>query len=229
VIGPKTSARATACSIAPVVLAVVLWGAPSAAQTPGRVEIGGGARWVGSLSFGQVAASETMFGGGTRELFQSSTDLDHSTGVEVRVSTRVAALVHVEGAVALNRTNLTTRVSGDVEGAPDATASEPVTQYGFEAGATLQFARASRRLTPFASGGAAYLRQLHEGRTLLETGHAFYVGGGVKYLFTAGGTGRLKATGLRADVRAVFMSTAIAPDDNIRTAPSVSGSFFVRF
>jgi opacity protein-like surface antigen len=202
----------------------------AAAQSPGRIEVGGGARWSGSTSFGEVAATETIFGGGTRELFQSSTELDQSTGVEVRIGVRLTSLLQVEGAVALNRTDLATHVSGDVEAAADTSAAEPVTQYAFEGGVLVPFARGSRgRLTPFATAGAAYLRQLHDGRTLLDTGHAYYVGGGVKYLLTAGGTGHLKATGLRADLRAVFASTGIAPDDKLRTAPSVSGSYFIRF
>ena len=33
-------------------------------------------------------------------------------------------------------------------------------------------------LTPFASAGAGYVRQLHEEQALVETGHLFYVGGG---------------------------------------------------
>jgi hypothetical protein len=203
---------------------------PAAAQSPGRLEVGGGARWIGSTSVGEVAAAETMFGGGTRELFQSSTDLNQSTGVEAHVGVRLTSLLQVEGAVALNRTELTTRVSGDVEGVSDTSAHEPVTQYVFEGGALLQLARSSRgKLAPFAAAGAAYLRQVHDGRTLVDTGQSYYVGGGVKYLLTSGGTGKVKATGLRGDVRAVFASTDIAPDDKMRTAPSVSGSYFIRF
>jgi hypothetical protein len=207
-----------------------VWSAQAAAQSPGRVEVGGGARWVGSTSFGEVAAEETLFGGGTRELFQSSSELEPSTGAEVRVGVRLTSILQVEGAVALSRTDLTTHVSGDVEGVADTGASEPVTQYAFEGGALLQLARWSAgRLAPFAAGGAAYLRQVHDGRALLDTGHAFYIGGGVKYLLTSGGTGRVKATGLRGEVRAVFTATDLAPDDKLRTAPSISGSFFVRF
>jgi hypothetical protein len=221
VIGARSLALAAA-----VVLALC---AEAAAQSAGRVEVGGGARWIGSTAFGEVAATETMFGGGARELFQSSTDLDQSTGVEVRVGVRLMSLLQLEGAVALNRTDLTTSVSGDVEGVADTSASEPLTQYAFEGGALLQLARWSRgRVAPFAAGGAAYLRQLHDGRTSLDTGHSIYLGGGVKYLLSTG-SGRVKATGLRGDLRAVFMSTGIAPDDTRHTAPSISGSFFVRF
>jgi len=171
-----------------------------------------------------------MFGGGTRDLFQSTTDLEQSTGAEVRVGVRLTSFLQVEATVALNRMDLTTRVTGDVEGAADATAVEPVTQYAFEGGVLLPFGRLRRgRLTPFAAGGAGYVRQVHDGRALVDTGHCYYVGGGVKYVLTSGGTGKLKATGLRGDVRAVFTSTAIAPDDQLRAAPSISGSYFIRF
>jgi hypothetical protein len=211
-------------------LTAVLWSAPAAAQSAGRIEVGGGARWIGSTSFGQLEAEETSFGGGTRPLFKTSTDLDRSTGVEARVSVNLTRLVQAEGVIALNRIDLTTRVTADVEGVVDTTAAEPVTQYAFEGGVLLQLARWSGgKLLPFAAGGAAYLRQVHDRRTLVDSGHSFYVGGGVKYLLTSGGTGRIKATGLRGDVRAVFTSGNIAPDDKARTAPSVSASFFVAF
>jgi opacity protein-like surface antigen len=213
-----------------VALAAVLCAAPAAAQNPGRVEVGGGARWMGSTSFGAIPADETLFGGGARQLFESSTGLDQSIGGEARVAVRLTSLLEVEGAVVLTHVDLTTHVTGDVEGVADTSASEPVTQYTFEGGALLQLVRrASGRLAPFVTGGAAYLRQLHDKRALLDTGHAFYLGGGVKYLLTSGGTGRVKATGLRGEVRAVFTATGIAPDDDLRTAPAVSGSFFVRF
>jgi hypothetical protein len=228
----KGERRARGSSSFSALAAVVLLAtaAPAAAQPPGRLEIGGGARWIGSTSFGDIAAGETTFGGGTRDLFQSSTDLEQSIGAEVRIGVRLTAFLQVEGTVALNRMDLTTRVSGDVEGAADTTAAERVTQYAFEGGALLPLARWRRgRLTPFAAGGAGYLRQVHEGKTLVDTGHSYYVGGGVKYLLTSGRTGKLKASGLRGDVRAVFSSTDIAPDDKLRAAPSVSGSYFIRF
>lgn len=215
---------------AAIALAAMVSSAPAAAQSHGRVEVGGGARWSGATAFGEVVAAETMFGGGTRELFQSSTALDQSIGAEARVGVRLTSLLQVEGTVALNRTDLTTSVTGDVEGVSDTSAREPVTQYAFEGGALLQLARWRRgRFTPFAAGGAGYLRQVHDGRAAVDTGRSFYGGGGVKYLLTSGGRGRVKATGLRGEVRAVFTSTGIGPDDKLRTAPSVSGSLFVRF
>ena len=88
--------------------------------------------------------------------------------------------MQAEGVVALNRTNLTTRVTADVEGATDTSAAEPVSQYAFEGGVLLQLAGGVRgKLAPFAAGGAAYLRQVHDGRTLVDDGHSFYAGGGV--------------------------------------------------
>jgi outer membrane protein with beta-barrel domain len=233
VIGGRGSPRSPRASFKPVpliALAAILWSAPAAAQSPGRLELGGGARWSGSIPFGDVAAPETMFGGGTRDLFKSSTSLDQSTGAEARIGIRLTSLLQVEGTVALNRVDLTTHITGDAEGVADTMAAEQVTQYAFEGGALVPFARpGGSRLTPFAAGGAGYVRQVHEGRALVDTGLSYYVGGGVKYLLTSGGTGKVKATGLRGDLRAVFTSSDIAPDDKFRTAPSISGSFFVRF
>ena len=61
--------------------------------------------------------------------------------------------------------------------------------------------RLGRRLRPFASGGAGYLRQLHEDRTLVETGQVYYAGGGARY-WLRGGARVAALVGLRGDVRA---------------------------
>ena len=36
-------------------------------------------------------------------------------------------------------------------------------------------------LRPFVTAGGGYLRQLHEGLTVIEEGRVFYVGGGARY------------------------------------------------
>ena len=60
---------------------------------------------------------------------------------------------------------------------------------------------AARRRTPFfVSGGAGYLRQLHEEQTLVETGWSSYVGGGLLRPLTERPP-RLAMVGLRLEAR----------------------------
>ena len=66
-------------------------------------------------------------------------------------------------------------------------------QYLFDGGADVAAADSASgsRLAPFVAGGAGYLRQLHEDRTLAETGQIYYAGGGARYWLRGGhGTGR---------------------------------------
>src|SRR5262245_38284990 len=90
----------------------------SAAQTPpeGRVEVGGGWRWMGPTHFSVVDANEIVFGGRSRALFRTSSELETSPALDARVSVKLMGGLRVESAIALNPTHLATHVTGDVEG-----------------------------------------------------------------------------------------------------------------
>ena len=79
---------------------------------------------------------------------------------------------------------------------------------------------------PSSSGGAAFLRQLHEDRTLAETGQIYYAGGGARY-WLRGGHGAGRAVGLRGDARVNFRRNGIDFEDTMRTYPTFSLSVFV--
>lgn len=206
-------------------LGVLTLAAPLHAQDASRFEAGGGVRWIGAIPFDEVDARETTSGGGTRDLFKTKTSLDGSAGGEARFSVRLTSILGVEGSLAFNRTSLRTQVSADAEGAPDLTVADAITQYLIEGGAIAQVPRwRGSRVAPFVAAGAGYLRQLHDGRTLIETGRSYYVGAGIKYRLRPTG-----ALGLRADVRALFLNDGVALDEGTRTAPSLSASLFFRF
>ncbi|MEQ1731136.1 MAG: hypothetical protein ABL982_22430 [Vicinamibacterales bacterium] len=213
--------------------AALVWFPSSArSQTPGagRVELSAGARWIGPVAFGTTAATETTFGGGKRSLFDSSSQLDPSVGGSVGVGVRLTRVLHVEFAAVYNPTGLSTRIKDDVEGVPDLTVTAPVTQFLFEGGLQARPARWHRgRLSPFVTAGVGYLRQLNDGRTLVETGRAWYFGGGLYYERAATHPRRLKATGVRADLRALILRDGVAPDDTRRAAPAITASVFARF
>jgi hypothetical protein len=215
------------------VLAVALHPSPLLAQTSsrdGRLEIAGGVQWIGPVTFTSVSADETTPGGGTRSLFDTSTRLDPSVGVAVTVGFRLPQAVQVQANVAYGATHLTTRVTGDREGIPDASVESSVTQYLLGGDLLLQPARwRVRRLAPFAVVGGAYVRQLSEGRTLVQTGAAYSAGGGFYYGRNLSGGRRMKSAGVRLDVRALALHDGVVFDGRIHVAPSIAAAVFAGF
>lgn len=204
----------------------------------GRFEISGGAGIVGGTDLG--AATATLSGSGVPTgapvtLFETETKIEGGPRYEARVAWRLTPALQVEGGVAINRTNLTTRITNDFEQAPDTEASESFTEYAIEAGLLFHLTKltfAGGRARPFVTGGAGYLRQVHEGRTLIETGQSLYAGGGLTLtLRQAPRKALLEGFGLRADARANFRSGGFEhSDDNGMTfAPSITGGVFIRF
>lgn len=204
----------------------------SAAQehTMPRVELSGGARWNGPLGFPDVAATETTPGGGARPLFVTSSKVDASFGASGTVGVRVTRRLRAELTVAFNPTHFTTRVSGDREGIADITAREAVTQFLVEGGLVMQPRRWQRPwLSPFVSVGGAWLRQLNDGRTLVQNGQAAYVGTGVSYVERLTNPKRIKASGIRVDVRLQAFRGGVALDQRVHMAPVLAASVFTWF
>jgi hypothetical protein len=207
--------------------------APVRAQTDvqaGRFDVAAGIRWIGAMDFASVAANETTAGGGVRALFDSSTALERSFGATASFGLRLTRQFRAEVSAAYSPTHLRTRITGDAEDIPDTTVSEPVTQYLVEGGVVAEPSGWRRgRMSPFLTAGIGYLRQLNDGRTLVQTGRAYYVGGGVSYLRATAQQRRLKAIGFRADVRLLMLRDGVAPPDSTHHAPAVSASLVTRF
>jgi hypothetical protein len=193
------------------------------------VEFGAGLHYVGAVKFDGVDATENAFGGATRAVFKSRSDLDSSPGVAVNIGLRLTAMLQAEWSVAFNHTQLSTHLSGDEE-AGTATVTEPVTQYLVEGGVRLRRARRSGAAGgPFATAGIGYLRQLHDGNTLVDTGPAFYVGGGMDFLLNGVRVLGSKTAGIRADVRGLFLGNDLTLDGATHVVPVVGASLFFRF
>ena len=214
------------------VVASLLLAAPplSAQSADGRVDAGVAVRWLGGIGFDRVPASETALANAQYTLFTTDSSLEAAAGIEARVGFRLTSLLRAEASFLYGRPSLQARISADAEGIPDVTVAETIGQYIVEGGVTAQLARwAAGRLAPFASAGAGYLRQLHEGRGLVETGRTYYVGAGIRYPLTLPGRGLVKSSGIRGDVRAEFLENGVALDNAIHIVPSLSASFFVDF
>jgi len=198
-------------------------------RSSGRFEFGAGAIWIGHAGFGSRDATETAATGGRFVLFSASSRLDAAVGVEGRLGVRLSRVVEVDADTSYSTPALRTSITSDVESSASAVATVKIRQFTIGAAvlAHLLRWRAGAHGMPFVEAGAGYLRQLYDTRSLVETGQTYYAGGGVK--FTAARRGRVRAIGLRADVRALVRTKGVAIDGRAHVAPAAGASLFVRF
>lgn len=203
------------------------------AQTPSapqpRFEVAVGPTWIGRGSMGARDALETTAAGGSFTLFSTSTDLAPAPGIEGRFGVRVTPTWQVEAALSYARPQLRTTVSGDVEGAAQTIAREPIRQLIVEGEALASLAgrgRPGARVTPFVSAGAGYLRQLHDRAVLAEAGWTYQLGGGVKVILATRRGSRLRVIGLRGQARAIGRTNGVALDTRGHLSPALSTSLY---
>lgn len=233
----KGSCRRASClrvvAVAAAASFVCVWHPGIAlAQDPGRIRVSAGVRWTGETPVGSMDATETGGNAPVRyRLFATDTSLVRSIGVDTAVGLQLSRAIDAELSASYGAPELRTRIRADAEGIPDAEAVEAVGQLAIEASLLVHVTAWSLfgRATPFVSVGGGYLRHLHEGRTLAETGAIYHAGGGVTIILRSGGRGLLKGTGLRADARAVVRKGGVAFDDDPRVAPAIGLSLVARF
>lgn len=220
-------------------VAMILAGAPHAdAQVTEqrrvrRVEIDAGGGMLGGARLGSTDASLRANDPARRpyRLFSTESRVASAATFHVRAGVAFNRRIGVEGALMVSRPDIRTSASADVEGAPPITIAERVGQYGLDAGVVVMLSELGfgGRTLPFVTAGAGYLRQLHEGRTLVEQGRVYHAGGGVKHWLLARDRGFISAAGVRADARLYLMSGGIAFEDRPRPHAAISGSVFVTF
>ena len=197
----------------------------------GNVAISGGAVWSGGYDLGSASADETRntgTGTGPFVLFSASSKADPSVGLQGRLGVYLASSVSVEGGVFVARPNISTRLTGDAESAPDLTATETLTRLVVDGSVLFHLSGASfggGRGVPFVTGGGGYLRDAHEKNEVIETGHEFHVGGGMHYWF---GEGKHRF-GVRADAAVSWRTGGADGADTTRTVPMVAGSIAYLF
>jgi len=207
--------------------------AQSVNAVPGKIELGAGIVWTGGQPLGSREATLTTGTGSTLRLFSSTSDLLAAAGFEGRVAVSVTRAVDAHVSMSYTKPELRTRVTNDLENSTGATATESVQQYLVGGGIDWYVGsrRPRSRIRPFIGAGAAYLRQLHEGATLVATGQSYDIGGGVKVLLAArtGPRQHLRAAGVRVDGRVIVRTKGITFDGRRSVAPAAAASFFVRF
>jgi hypothetical protein len=190
-----------------------------------------GPQWLGAMELGGHDATETGNGRPPLTLFRTRSELRGGIGVTGGIGVRVIDALWLESSVRYHSARISTEVSGDFEGAPSVEAGESLQQLQIEGGAVWMpdAWHFGRRLQLYASGGLGYLRQLHRGQTLVETGQSYYAGGGAILHLPAREGGSFKGVGLRLDVRAVAFVDGAAFDSRAHTAPAAAVALFLRF
>jgi hypothetical protein len=197
----------------------------------GNVEISGGVVWMPGYDLGTASADETRnpgTGTGPFVLFQTDSRTESAVGAQGKVGVYLSRSVSVEGGALFSRPDLSTRLTGDAESAPELTATDTLTRIVVDGSALFHLTGVSfggGRGIPFVSAGAGYLRDLHEKNEVAETGHELHVGGGFHYWF---GQGKHRA-GVRADVGISRRSGGADAIDTTRTIPVIAGSFAYLF
>jgi hypothetical protein len=223
----------TRCLAVVLALAAAL---PASAQTSepprsGRVEVDAGGGWRGGARLGSRDANLRAATATDFRLFSTDSSFAAAPAFHVKAGYSLTRRLAVEGGLTLSHPELRTSVTNDAEAAPPITIAERIDQYSIDASLVVmirELAIGSRTL-PFVSGGGGYLRQLHEGQTVVEEGRVFHAGGGVKHWLVARDRGVISGAGVRVDARLYLISGGIAFEDGPRPHGAVSGSVFVSF
>lgn len=230
--GPARARRVWVALLAACVIWSIVPPRVASAQTPapGRFAVSIGPQWLGTMGLGGVDAVLTGNGAGPVTLFRTESELRGGVGLTGGFAARIVEGLWAETAVRYHSSRLTVRTADDLEGA-DATVREGLQQYQIEVGGLWAPARLqlARRAQLYAVGGGGYLRQLHSGQLLAESGRSYYVGGGALLWLPRRSGGTFNAVGLRLEGRAVVASGGTAFDEGVHTAPALSASLFLRF
>jgi hypothetical protein len=211
---------------------------PASAQTAdppraGRVEVDAGGGWLGGARLGAVDANlrAATIAPSAFRLFSVDSRAAAAPTFHLRAGYALTRRFGLEGGLTLSHPELRASITDDAEAAPPITIAERIDQYGVDAGLVVMIRELAlgARTLPFVSGGAGYLRQLHEGQTVVEEGHFVHAGGGVKHWLVARDRGFISGAGLRVDGRLYLMSGGLAFEDRPRPHGAISGSVFVVF
>jgi hypothetical protein len=209
---------------------------PSRSRTlfrPRSFEIDIGGAWQARVPLGATSAPLTgNQSAPTVDLFDTSSEIHAFPSVEAKLAFHLTRAFAVEGGFRYARPRLETRITGDFEDAPDITAVNDFSQYAVELNGVLHLnGLRFGKSVPFIFGGGGYLRELHEGREIVETGGTFQAGVGIKQLLRRSSRGLIRALGVRADARfcARRKGIELEEDEPLRTYAAASAALIVGF
>lgn len=197
----------------------------------GSIEISGGLAWGGGFDLGSADATLTRnpgTGAGGFDLFVADSRLDSGLGPLARLAVFLSPTVSVEAGFRLLRPTLSVDLGADAEEAAETTATETINQYTIDGSLVWHLtgaAFAGGRAVPFLAGGAGYLRDLHDGNELMETGIEYHAAAGVKYWLSE----RPRRAGIRGEVGVSVRDGGFDFRDGTRTVPVASVSLVFLF
>jgi len=203
----------------------------STAPHRGSWEVSGGAIWSDGYDLGSRSAELTRnTGGGTGpfELFTSSTEVTTATGGQGRIGVYLSRSIALEAGAQFLRPVVSSRLANDAEEAEDTTATETISRYVFDGAVVFHMTGLSfngGKGVPFLTGGAGYLRELHDRDELIETGVTYHAGAGLKLWFGQGA----RRLGVRADVGVAMRDGGFDFSDDRRTVPTAGVSLAYLF
>jgi hypothetical protein len=236
---PQTSRAAIVRVLASIGLAVVAGAAavgaqatrpsPPAGQTPdaGSWEIAGGYAFLGGYDLGSTNAEltrNTTTGGNTFVQFITDSNIERAHALAALLSYYFSPRLAVEGGFRFGKPVYRVELSSDAEGAPDEVAEDTLDQYVFSGSLVYHFPRPRSSVVPFIKAGAGYLRELHEGQELVETGMEYHAGAGIKIWF-----GSTRRFGLRGEGGVSFRDGGFDFEDGLRTTPIAAVSLVYLF
>ena len=208
------------------------WPCGAAAQpgnaAGGRIEVAGTAMWVTSTPLGGGAASLTPnVGQPPYALFSAAADLATSVGGDVRFGYRVSRALTLSLTGGVSRAPVRVRITGDAEGAPDASfTGDTLQQWTIGGRADYEIRRwrfASGRGRPFLLAAAGLLRQSHEGRVSIETGHVYEGGTGLAWTLRHRPASWFSRWSLVAELRVTHVRGGFSWGSGARTSPAFGG------
>jgi hypothetical protein len=195
----------------------------------GSIEVGGGGTFVPGFDMAGRTADLTTSSPTTRyDLFTTESSVGDFIGLHARIGYYFSRSISLEANVRYARPELSVALSGDAESAADVTATETATHYVFGGSVIFDFHKASfagGSGVPFVSGGAGYLRELHEDNQLVETGVEYHATAGLKYWF---GTGEHRF-GLRFEAGLSARENGLDNEDGRRVQPVVAAGLSYLF
>jgi hypothetical protein len=207
--------------------------ASAAAQAAGRAgsfEVTIGGIWTSPTSFERDEATETRNQAGAPPftLFAASSEIDSGFGMEARLGYYLTPRIAIEGGGSIVWQQISTRITSDAEDIPDATAVEDLKEFIIDGAIALHF-RPRGGFVPFVRAGAGYLRQLHEGSSLVDEGVAYHAGAGFTSWLTPAGKGFFKRFGLRGDARVVIRDGGFTLEEGTRVGAAAAAALIVAF
>jgi hypothetical protein len=196
-----------------------------------RLTVSAGVSWSGGYDVGSATAQLRGNSPGATAppftLLTADSRVTSAAGPEIKAGFSITRTLLLEAGGSVSRPRIGVSIAGDAEAPAQQLPGEELRQYLFDGSLSWQLPiRLGGRLAPFVIGGGGYLRQLHEDRTLGETGQIYYAGGGARY-FLRGGHGGARPIGLRGDVRVNVRRRGIDFDNTMRAYPTLSLQLFV--